>query len=222
MLLELSEEEFRHAVGPLLDRLIDEKVEQRRPMLLTPKQVAYELSCSVTSVYGLINTGALEAIEWGRSRRVATEVLQAYVAALATPQNRWNPAPPVTAAALPKLQRRLRPSTPPSRRATPDIRPARLATASPRRPRAGTTVTAAERRAAKVAADARMHAPVDITELARIYEVPEERVRQFLAQTGLMLHDGAPILQDLLAYMKDESPAYHAFLDDSFRRRAAD
>jgi len=77
---------LRDALSPVLERLIDEKVEQRRPLLLSVNQVAEELSCSRSSVYGLIRGGYLEAISVGRSYRVATATLHAYVEELTKPR----------------------------------------------------------------------------------------------------------------------------------------
>jgi hypothetical protein len=44
-------ESLREALTPLVDRLIDERVEQRRPLLLTVTEVAGELNCSRASVF---------------------------------------------------------------------------------------------------------------------------------------------------------------------------
>jgi len=76
---------LREALMPVVEGLIDEKVEQRRPLLLSITQVAEELSCSRASVYGLIHSRSLEAIRTGRTYRVATATLQAYVEELAKP-----------------------------------------------------------------------------------------------------------------------------------------
>ncbi len=76
-------ESLREALTPLLDRLIDERVEQRRPLLLTVTEVAGELNCSRASVFGLIHGGNLEAIRMGRTYRVATATLVRYVGELA-------------------------------------------------------------------------------------------------------------------------------------------
>jgi excisionase family DNA binding protein len=76
---------LRDSLTPVIDRLIDERVEQRRPLLLSITQVAEELSCSRASVYGLIHGGYLEGIRTGRTFRVATATLQAYVEELAKP-----------------------------------------------------------------------------------------------------------------------------------------
>ena len=78
---------LREALTPVIDRLIDERVEQRRPLLLSVAQVADELSCTRSSVYGLIRGGHLEAIRMGRTYRVATVTLQLYVEELAKPTN---------------------------------------------------------------------------------------------------------------------------------------
>jgi excisionase family DNA binding protein len=75
----------RDALTPVIDRLIDERVEQRRPLLLSVTQVADELSCSRASVFGLIHGGRLEAIRTGRTYRVATATLQQYVDELSRP-----------------------------------------------------------------------------------------------------------------------------------------
>ena len=76
---------FRDALVPVVDRLVDERVEQRRPLLLSITQVADELSCSRASVFGLIHGGHLEAIRTGRTYRVATVTLQEYVEQLSRP-----------------------------------------------------------------------------------------------------------------------------------------
>jgi excisionase family DNA binding protein len=70
---------------PLIDRLITERVEQKRPLLLSVSQIAEELSCSRASVFGLIHGGHLEAVRIGRSYRVATATLQDYVDELTKP-----------------------------------------------------------------------------------------------------------------------------------------
>jgi len=88
MLIDLPDEvveALRNALVPVLERLIDEKVEQRRPLLLSVTEVADELSCSRTSVYGLIHGGYLEAVQTGRTYRVATAVLHEYVEELSKP-----------------------------------------------------------------------------------------------------------------------------------------
>jgi excisionase family DNA binding protein len=76
---------LRDALTPVIERMIDEKVEQRRPLLLSVSQVAEELSCSRASVYGLIHGGHLEAISTGRTYRVATATLYEYVEQLTKP-----------------------------------------------------------------------------------------------------------------------------------------
>jgi excisionase family DNA binding protein len=74
------------ALTPVIERLIDEKVEQRRPLLLSVREVAEELSCSRGAVYGLIRGGHLEAISTGRTYRVMTATLHEYVEELAKPR----------------------------------------------------------------------------------------------------------------------------------------
>jgi excisionase family DNA binding protein len=76
---------LRESLTPILDRLIEERVEQRRPLLLSVTQVAEELNCSRASVFGLIHGGHLEAIRTGRSYRVATANLHEYVEELTKP-----------------------------------------------------------------------------------------------------------------------------------------
>jgi excisionase family DNA binding protein len=88
MQIELPEsvvDALRDALTPVIERLIDERVEQRRPLLLSVSQVAEELSCSRASVYGLIHGGHLEAIATGRTFRVATATLHQYVEELTKP-----------------------------------------------------------------------------------------------------------------------------------------
>jgi excisionase family DNA binding protein len=76
---------LRESLAPILDRLIEERVEQRRPLLLSVTQVAEELNCSRASVFGLIRGGHLEAIRTGRSYRVATANFHEYVEELTKP-----------------------------------------------------------------------------------------------------------------------------------------
>lgn len=76
---------LRDALMPEVERLIDEKVEQKRPLLLSVTQVAEELSCSRGAVYGLIRGGYLTAVRTGRTYRVASATLQEYVEELLKP-----------------------------------------------------------------------------------------------------------------------------------------
>ena len=76
---------IRDSLTPVIEQLITERIEQRRPMLLSVHQVAEELSCSRSSVYGLIHGGHLEAVRIGQSYRVATTTLQDYVEELTKP-----------------------------------------------------------------------------------------------------------------------------------------
>jgi len=89
MQLELPDEllldALRDALMPAVERMIDERVEQRRPLLLSVTQVAEELSCSRGAVYGLIRGGYLTAVRTGRTYRVASVTLQEYVEELLKP-----------------------------------------------------------------------------------------------------------------------------------------
>jgi excisionase family DNA binding protein len=76
---------LRDALGPVIERLIDERVQQRRPLLLSVTEVANELSCSRASIYGLIHGGHLEAVCTGRTYRVATTTLHEYIEELTKP-----------------------------------------------------------------------------------------------------------------------------------------
>lgn len=76
---------LREALTPVIERLIDEKVEQRRPLLHSASKVADELSCSRASAYGLIRGGHLEAISVRQAYPVATATLHEYVEELARP-----------------------------------------------------------------------------------------------------------------------------------------
>jgi excisionase family DNA binding protein len=76
---------LRDALTPVIELLIDERVEQRRPLLLSITEVADELSCSRASVFSLIHGGHLGAIRTGRTYRVVTTTLQEYVEELAKP-----------------------------------------------------------------------------------------------------------------------------------------
>jgi excisionase family DNA binding protein len=71
----------------LSNRLVDQRVEQKRPLLLSVGQVAEELSCTRASVYGLIRGGHLEAVHVNGAKRyhVATETLKHYVEELVKP-----------------------------------------------------------------------------------------------------------------------------------------
>lgn len=77
---------LRDALTPVIERLIDEKVQEKRPLLLSVSQVAEELSCSRASVYGLIRGGYLEAIQLGRTYKVPSEVLLHYVEEITKPK----------------------------------------------------------------------------------------------------------------------------------------
>jgi excisionase family DNA binding protein len=77
---------LRDALGPLVERLIDEKVQQKRPLLLSVSQVAAELGCSRQSIYGLIRGGHLEAVRTGARYRVSSAVLDDYVDQLTRPR----------------------------------------------------------------------------------------------------------------------------------------
>jgi excisionase family DNA binding protein len=109
--LRLPIQQVVDALRPVVEKLIEEAVEQHQTMLLTVKEVARELRCSTSTVYHLIAAGQLEAMEIGRQKRVARAVLQAFVAELAKPK--WE-RQPVTAAGITKVTRhvRLTPSAP--------------------------------------------------------------------------------------------------------------
>ena len=82
---EVLYDALRVALMPAVERLIDEKVEQKRPLLLSVTQVAEELSCSRGAVYGLIRGGYLTAVRTGRTYSVASATLQEYVEELLKP-----------------------------------------------------------------------------------------------------------------------------------------
>jgi excisionase family DNA binding protein len=129
---------LRDALSPLVERLIDEKVQQRRPLLLSVSQVAEELGCSRQSVYGLIRCGHLEAIRTGGRYRVASAVLDDYVDELTRPKyqrevvdgqraraRRRAPTPPPTAvlpATKPPRQPRPKPPKRPSKQEVAESR----------------------------------------------------------------------------------------------------
>jgi excisionase family DNA binding protein len=129
---------LRDALGPLVERLIDEKLQQKRPLLLSVNQVAEELACSRQSVYGLIHGGYLEAISTGGRYRVASAVLNEYVDELSRPKyqrdvvdaqrvqaHRRKPPPPPTkvlSATKPPRQPRRRPPKKPSKQEVADGR----------------------------------------------------------------------------------------------------
>lgn len=48
-------------------------------MLLTPERAAERLDISRTTVYALLASGELDSVKIGRSRRIPTEALAAYV-----------------------------------------------------------------------------------------------------------------------------------------------
>jgi excisionase family DNA binding protein len=129
---------LREALGPLLERLIDEKVQQKRPLLLSVNQVAEELGCSRQSVYGLIRGGHLEAIRTSGRYRIASAVLDDYVDELTRPKyqreivdghkvrsRRRKPTPPpsaVLSATKPPRQPRPKPPKQPSKQEVADSR----------------------------------------------------------------------------------------------------
>ena len=78
-------EALRGALTPIIERLIDEKVEQRRPLLLSVSQPTDELGCSHASVYGLIRGAYLEAIATGRNHRLTAATLYECVEERAKP-----------------------------------------------------------------------------------------------------------------------------------------
>jgi excisionase family DNA binding protein len=48
-------------------------------LLLTPEQAGYALGIGRTGIYALLSAGSLPSIKLGRSRRISTRALQAYV-----------------------------------------------------------------------------------------------------------------------------------------------
>lgn len=48
-------------------------------ILLTPERAAERLDIGRTTVYGLIDSGELESVKIGRSRRIPADALIAYV-----------------------------------------------------------------------------------------------------------------------------------------------
>jgi len=83
-------ESLRDALVPVIERLIEEKVQEKRPLLLSVSQVAEDLSCSRASVYGLIRGGYLEAIQVGRTYKIPSETLLRYVEELLKPKYERN------------------------------------------------------------------------------------------------------------------------------------
>lgn len=119
-------EALRDALTPIVEQLVDEKVQQKRPLLLSVSQVAEELGCSRQSVYGLIRGGHLEAIRTGGRYRVASAILDDYVDELTRPKyqrevvdgqrvrvrRRKSPPPPTSVLSATKPPRQPRPKRP--------------------------------------------------------------------------------------------------------------
>jgi len=57
------------------------------PILFTPVQTAKILNISRSSVYNLLNEGALGSIHIGRSRRIAQTHMEAFIANMAVSAN---------------------------------------------------------------------------------------------------------------------------------------
>ena len=57
----------------------DTTTNNREPLLLSPEQVATELSIGRTKVYDLICTGQLPSLKIGRSRRVPLTALRRFI-----------------------------------------------------------------------------------------------------------------------------------------------
>ena len=56
-------------------------------LLYTPEEAAEALAVGRSTVYELMKAGALEFVKLGRSRRIRRDVLETYVASLATQTN---------------------------------------------------------------------------------------------------------------------------------------
>jgi len=61
--------------------------------LLTPMEVAEMLSIGRTKIYELLASGVIPSIRIGRSVRVSTRVLEAWITNISETQSRENPDP---------------------------------------------------------------------------------------------------------------------------------
>jgi excisionase family DNA binding protein len=176
---------LRDALGPLVERLIDEKVQQKRPLLLTVSQVAEELGCSRQSVYGLIRGGHLEAIRTGGRYRVASAVLEEYVDELTRPKYQRE----VVDGQLVRTRRRKPPPTP-----TTVLSP----TKPPRQPRPKPP----KRPSKQEIADSRMT-------LAELGDIFGESASELLVMAGAdVADDGTFRRGDVLAWMEEDRERY--------------
>lgn len=208
---------LRDALTPVIARLIDEKVEQRRSLLLSVSQVADELRCSRASVYGLIRGGHLEAITTGRSYRVATATLHEYVEELTKPSYERSV---VSSSAM-----RSRKSEPPMARSNrnrsqPPPSVVLMATKSPRSPRPKVTKMSKKEIAEK---------QWTVAEFAeRWYGV--ESATSLLQRAGIALTEDADGLTkfrygDLVSWMESNTADFEQWLeefDPMLKRRVSD
>jgi excisionase family DNA binding protein len=176
---------LRDALGPLIERLIDEKVQQKRPMLLSVNQVAEELTCSKQSVYGLIRGGHLEAIRTGGRYRIASAVLEDYVDELTRPKYQRE----VVDAHKVRSRRR---------KPTPLPSAVLSATKPPRHPRPRPPKKASKQEVA----DSRMT-------LAELCDIFGESSSELLAMAGIALADDGTFRRgDVLTWIEEDRERY--------------
>jgi excisionase family DNA binding protein len=176
---------LRDALSPLVERLIDEKVQQKRPLLLSVSHVAEELGCSRQSVYGLIRGGHLEAIRTGGRYRVASAVLDDYVDELTRSKYQRE----VVDGHRVRTRRH---------KALPPPTTVISATKPPRQPRP----KAPKRPSKEEVADSRM----TLTELLAIFG---ESASELLGMAGIALADDGTFRRgDVLAWMEQDRDRY--------------
>jgi excisionase family DNA binding protein len=178
-------EALRDALAPLVERIIDEKVQQKRPLLLSVAQVAEELSCSRQSVYGLIRGGHLAAIQTGCRYRVSNAVLDDYVEELTRPKHQREVVNGHS------LRVRRRESPPISTRVISATKPPRQPRPkSPRRP------------SKEEVADSRMTLP-------ELIEIFGESASELLAMTAVAIADDGTFRRgDVLTWMEENRERY--------------
>ena len=69
------------------------------PLAVPPRQAGHLLSLSLSKIYGLMRTGELDSYSHGRTRRVTTASIHAYIArqlaGADSTDTRWQGAPPL-------------------------------------------------------------------------------------------------------------------------------
>jgi excisionase family DNA binding protein len=68
--------------------------DRRAPLVVPPRQACQMLSVGLTRLYELLHEGALESYRHGRSRRITTKSIRAYIERqIAASPSTWGPPP---------------------------------------------------------------------------------------------------------------------------------